>query len=60
MLDEFYDAAFLETSAPMRRFYDTLYHAIQFASEMPTALNLSSFLAERPTVWPFPVSTPGG
>jgi predicted negative regulator of RcsB-dependent stress response len=35
VLEEFYEGAFREAATSMRRFYDTLYHAIQFASDMP-------------------------
>lgn len=37
LLQEFYDGAFREAAAPMRQFYDTLYHAVQFAVDFPPA-----------------------
>jgi tetratricopeptide (TPR) repeat protein len=35
ILDEFYEGAFREASIPMRRFYETLDHAIRFTEDMP-------------------------
>ena len=33
LLEEFYEGAYREAATPMRRFFDTLYHAIQFSGD---------------------------
>ena len=33
LLEEFYEGAYREAATPMRRFFDTLYHAMQFAGD---------------------------
>ena len=35
LLDEYYNAAFGEAAAPMRKFFDTLFHAIQIIPDWP-------------------------